>query len=86
MVAEARYVRPWGYDFRDHPFDDVGMSAGVFDSKPDLSAFQSSSIHGVSGNAGVEQPVDSLPKLKLGLAPLSSELAFSGLGHTSGGP
>ncbi|KIK96093.1 hypothetical protein PAXRUDRAFT_826325 [Paxillus rubicundulus Ve08.2h10] len=50
---------------------------GVFDSKPDLSSFQTAvyaSTSRVTGDSGNSEPP---PNPKLGLAPLSSELAFS---------
>ena len=58
---------------------------GVFDSKPDLSAYQTGSFTppialGPNGDAAL---VDPPPNPKLGLAPLSSELAFSSLAKTS---
>ncbi|KAH7909628.1 hypothetical protein BJ138DRAFT_1010436, partial [Hygrophoropsis aurantiaca] len=46
---------------------------GVFDSKPDLSAFQTAPS---SSSRNSEPP----PNPKLGLAPLSSELAFASRG------
>ncbi|KAG6333008.1 hypothetical protein ID866_6085 [Astraeus odoratus] len=47
---------------------------GVFDSKPDLTTFQTSTLAGA--NTPSSEPP---PNPKLGLAPLSSELAFSSL-------
>ncbi|KIJ69725.1 hypothetical protein HYDPIDRAFT_77723 [Hydnomerulius pinastri MD-312] len=55
---------------------------GVFDSKPDLSSFQTagfpaaSRLAGDSGAPGASEPP---PNPKLGLAPLSSEIAYSSL-------
>ncbi|KAI6042290.1 hypothetical protein EDC04DRAFT_2662052 [Pisolithus marmoratus] len=59
---------------------------GVFDTKPDLSAFQtgtltspltSSTAPGPGIANGSTTPSEPLPNPKLGLAPLSSELVFS---------
>lgn len=53
---------------------------GVFDSKPDLSAFQTGSFPSGSRlgeTPGSPVPAEPPPNPKLGLAPLSSELAFS---------
>lgn len=53
---------------------------GVFDSKPDLSAFQTGSFPSSSRlgeTPGSPVPAEPPPNPKLGLAPLSSELAFS---------
>ncbi|KAG2110793.1 hypothetical protein DEU56DRAFT_240637 [Suillus clintonianus] len=53
---------------------------GVFDSKPDLSAFQTGSFSSGSRlgeTPGSPVPAEPPPNPKLGLAPLSSELAFS---------
>ncbi|EGO20443.1 hypothetical protein SERLADRAFT_476648 [Serpula lacrymans var. lacrymans S7.9] len=53
---------------------------GVFDSKPDLSSFQTSSFSSgtrpPNGELGSPTPSEPPPNPKLGLAPLSSELAF----------
>ena len=50
--------------------------AGIFDSKPDLSSFQTAATFpSVSRGDGAEPRGNP----KLGLAPLSSEKAFSGL-------
>ena len=62
---------------------------GVFDSKPDLSSFQtglpSGPGSGPRSGSGSEVPqvVAPPPNPKLGLAPLSSELHFSGSGRAS---
>jgi hypothetical protein len=53
---------------------------GVFDSKPDLSAFQTGGFPSGSRlgeTPGSPVPAEPPPNPKLGLAPLSSELAFS---------
>ncbi|KAG1730007.1 hypothetical protein EDB19DRAFT_1741870 [Suillus lakei] len=53
---------------------------GVFDSKPDLSSFQTGSFPSGSRlgeTPGSPVPAEPPPNPKLGLAPLSSELAFS---------
>ena len=62
---------------------------GVFDSKPDLSSFQTAGVNLPPGSNIVANgqssgsPVSNtnsdspLPQPKLGFAPLSSELAFS---------
>ncbi|KAI9569224.1 hypothetical protein HD554DRAFT_1988361, partial [Boletus coccyginus] len=50
---------------------------GVFDSKPDLSSFQTAAAAFPSTSRG--DGVEPRGNLKLGLAPLSSEKAFSGL-------
>lgn len=53
---------------------------GVFDSKPDLSAFQTGSFPSGSRlgeTPGSPVPAEPPPNPKLGLAPLSSEIAFS---------
>ena len=57
--------------------------SGVFDNKTDLPTIQSH-FHGTSvGLGGAEAHIDMPPKLKLGLAPLSSELALFGPRHPS---
>ncbi|KAG1897735.1 uncharacterized protein F5891DRAFT_956733, partial [Suillus fuscotomentosus] len=53
---------------------------GVFDSKPDLSSFQTGSFPSASRlgeTPGSPVTAEPPPNPKLGLAPLSSELAFS---------
>ncbi|KII94575.1 hypothetical protein PLICRDRAFT_86077 [Plicaturopsis crispa FD-325 SS-3] len=53
---------------------------GVFDSKPDLSSFQTGGSRGSDGSGPVSESgtfSDPPPNPKLGLAPLSSELAFA---------
>ena len=57
----------------DVVFINTDIVAGVFDSKPDLSSFQTAAT--TSRGDGVEPRGNP----KLGLAPLSSEKAFSGL-------
>ncbi|KAF9226937.1 hypothetical protein BS17DRAFT_776368 [Gyrodon lividus] len=52
---------------------------GVFDSKPDLSSFQTAVFPSTSRVAGDSGFSERPPNPKLGLAPLSSELAFSSL-------
>lgn len=55
----------------------TGIVAGVFDSKPDLSSFQTAAAAFPPTSRG--DGVEPRGNLKLGLAPLSSEKAFSGL-------
>ncbi|KAF9235557.1 hypothetical protein BU15DRAFT_51241 [Melanogaster broomeanus] len=52
---------------------------GVFDSKPDLSSFQTATFPSTSRITGDPGNLEPPPNPKLGLAPLSSELAFSSL-------
>ena len=52
-------------------------ATGVFDSKPDLSSFQTAATTFPSTSHG--DGVEPRGNPKLGLAPLSSEKAFSGL-------
>lgn len=66
----------------------LGFS-GVFDPKPDLSAFQSNSYSSspsdTNGSTTVAAPGAPFPNPKLGMAPLSSELGYSGFpGRPSG--
>jgi hypothetical protein len=61
--------------------------SGNFDNRPDLSSFQSggSAVQGATPIGGNESAqMDPLPNPKLGMAPLSSELAYSALGRPSG--
>lgn len=58
----------------------IYLALGVFDSKPDLSSFQTGNVPSGSrlGETGSSPaPTEPPPNPKLGLAPLSSELAIS---------
>jgi hypothetical protein len=75
MASQARYAAKYlSSALKAYP------TLGVFDSKPDLSAFQTGSFPSGSrlgetpGSPVLDEPP---PNPKLGLAPLSSELAFS---------
>lgn len=57
---------------------------GAFDNKPDLTTFQATALPSPMSIAGTGEPSEPLPNPKLGLAPLSSELAFSPLNILSG--
>jgi len=57
---------------------------GAFDNKPDLTTFQATALPSPMSIAGTSGPSEPLPNPKLGLAPLSSELAFSSLNILSG--
>ncbi|KAL4076456.1 hypothetical protein J3A83DRAFT_4089694, partial [Scleroderma citrinum] len=57
---------------------------GVFDNKPDLTTFQATTLPSPMSTTGTSVPSEPPPNPKLGLAPLSSEVAFSSLHLLSG--
>lgn len=75
MASQARYAAKYSL-----LAPEAYLALGVFDSKPDLSSFQTGSFPSASRlgeTPGSPVTAEPPPNPKLGLAPLSSELAFS---------